>query len=822
MTAAAILVPLGLFVFAAWESRAQRFNEAEQMIQRTVEVLSEHATRVLETQALILDRVDERIRGMSWSEIASSEALHRDLRLIDDKLDQVDTIWIIDGQARGRASSAFFPAPASSYVPDRDYFLDLKQKDSGLFIGQPYPGRSNPDRMFFNMARRRSTPDGSFDGVIVTSLQPDYFAKIYRPFMASSRDSTSVLRADGAVLARGPGPLHRSAVLSPSSSFMQAIQGGDQGLYRTTSQVDGIERIYGFRKLSPYPAYVTYGHSVDAILSKWHQDIALHGFVGLAGMLALLSVSMVAMRRARHEQHVFTRWRESEARYEALFRQSPTGLLLSRVREDGSFVFDEVNPALTRVLGVPPERIVGRTPREAFPGELGETIQDAYMRCVSRREPVEYEAAGEGPEGRFIRRVIVIPIMDAQGRVQKLLGTSMNITETRQLEEQVRQMQKIEAVGQLTGGVAHDFNNLLMAVIGNLDLLRKRILNDPRSQRYLDGALQGAQRGAALTQRLLAFARKQDLQAKAVDVAGLVEGIRDLLERSLGPRVKITYDLPAGLSPAKVDPNQLELALLNLAVNARDAMPMGGELAVELEESQIMDGQVEGLRPGCYLCLRVSDTGMGMSEETLKRAVEPFFSTKGVGKGTGLGLSMVYGLAAQSGGVLRLSSVLGKGTTAELWLPVTEASLETPGRAPAAIPIAAPSTILAVDDDALILMSTVSMLEDLGHTVIEAGSGPAALEILQSGQPVDLLLTDYAMPGMSGLDLASTARQLRPGLQVLMATGYADLPEGSVLDIPRLPKPYTQDQLAASVGALLRQKRTDSNVIPLPGRRGGD
>jgi PAS domain S-box-containing protein len=822
MTAAAILVPLGLFIFAAWESRVQRFREAEQLIQRTVEVLGEHATRVLETQALILDRVDERIRGMSWQEVASSESLHRDLRMIDDKLDQVDTIWIIDGQARGRASSVFFPAPASSYVPDRDYFLALKEKDSGLFIGQPHPGRSNPEKMFFNMARRRSTPDGSFDGVIVTSLQPDYFTRFYRPFMASGRDSTSIVRADGAVLARGPGPFRQSSVLGPDSGFIQAVRASDQGLYRTTSQVDGIERIYGFRKLSPYPVYVTFGRSVDAILAQWHKDLALQGFVGLAAMLALLSVSTVAMRRARHEQEVFARWRESEARYEALFRQSPTGLLLSRVREDGSFVFDEINPALTRVLGVTPERIVGRTPAEAFPDGLGETIQDAYLRCVARREPVEYEAAGDGPNGPFTRRVIVIPIMDPGGRVQKLLGTSMDITETRRLEEQVRQMQKIEAVGQLTGGVAHDFNNLLMAVIGNLDLLRKRIADDPRAQRYLDGALQGAQRGAALTQRLLAFARKQDLQAKAVNVVDLVEGIRDLLERSLGPRVEIRYDLPSGLSPAKVDPNQLELALLNLAVNARDAMPMGGELAVELEEIQVMDGQVEGLQPGRYLCLRVSDTGMGMNEETLKRAVEPFFSTKGVGKGTGLGLSMVYGLAAQSGGVLRLSSTLGKGTTAELWLPVTEADLDTPRSASSTVPAAPPSTILVVDDDALILMSTVSMLDDLGHTTIEAGSGTAALDILKSGQAVDLLLTDYAMPGMTGLELARSAQELRPNLKILLATGYAELPEGAVLHLPRLAKPYTQDQLASSVGALLRQQPAAPNVIPLSGRRGPD
>jgi PAS domain S-box-containing protein len=803
MALSAILVPLALFALAAWESYTQRHDEAEETVQRMADVLGAHAQRVLETQALVLDRVDERVRGMSWPEIAASERLHRDLRGIDDKLNQIDTIWLIDPEARGRASSAFFPAPSSSYVPDRDYFLALKNADLGIFIGQSYPGRSNQNNLFFNIARRRSSPDGSFDGVIVTSLRPDYFASFYRPLMTSPQDSTSLIRSDGAVLARAPNPLRQAAVLSLESNFMRAIQGTERGLYRAVSQVDGIERIYGFRKLDPYPVFVTFGRPTVSILAQWHRDMALYGTVTFAAMLALLGVTAVAMRRARHEQRTFIRWRESEARYEALFQQSPTGLLLSKVRSDGSFEFEEINPALSRVLGVCPGRIVGRSPREAFPGELGNTIQDAYARCVSRREPVEYEAAGEGPEGRFIRRVIVIPILDTQGRVRKLLGTSMNITETRQLEEQVRQMQKIEAVGQLTGGVAHDFNNLLMAVIGNLDLLRKRITNDPRSQRYLDGALQGAQRGAALTQRLLAFARRQDLQAKAVDVASLVQGIKDLLERSLGPRVNIRYSLPPGLSPAKVDPNQLELALLNLAVNARDAMPLGGELSVGLDEVEVMEARTEGLRPGRYLCLRVVDTGTGMDEETLKRAVEPFFSTKGVGKGTGLGLSMVYGLAAQSGGALRLSSTLGEGTTAELWLPVTEAELEAPRHASATIPKAGPSTILVVDDDALILMSTVSMLEDLGHTAIETGSGTAALEILKSDRPIDLLLTDYAMPGMTGLELARTAQELRPDLSILLATGYADLPEGAALGFPRLPKPYTQEQLAAQIGALL-------------------
>jgi PAS domain S-box-containing protein len=815
MAVAAILVPLALFGLAAWQSYVKHFHDAEQVVQRTVDVLSEHARRVFETQQLVLDRVDERIRGMSWSEIAKSASLHRSLQGIDDRLEQVDNIWLIGPDARGRASSRFFPVPESSYVPDRDYFLALKEKDVGIFIGQSFPGRSTQNRLFFNIAKRRTSSDGSFDGLVVTSLQPEYFSGFYKALITSPQEAISLIRTDGAVLAHGPDPIPQMSVLGPESGFMRALKGGDEGHYQAVSQVDGIERIYAFRKLPPYPVYVAFGRPVHAVLAGWHKDLALYGVVALAAMLALLGVTAVAGRRAQDEQKVFRRWRESEARYGALFQQSPTGLLLSKVRPDGSFEFEEINPALSRFLGIVPEKIVGRTPLEAFPGGLGQTIQDAYARCVVQREPVEYEAAGEGPEGPFVRRVIVIPVLDHIRRVKKLLGTSMDITDTRRLEEQVRQMQKIEAIGQLTGGVAHDFNNLLMAVIGNLDLLRKRLPDDARAQRYLDGALQGAQRGAALTQRLLAFARRQDLQARAVDVGNLVDGIKDLLERSLGPRVAIRYDLPAGLSPAQVDPNQLELALLNLAVNARDAMPMGGELKVELDEIENGKVALETLQPGRYLRLRVSDTGSGMDEATLKRAVEPFFSTKGVGKGTGLGLSMVYGLAAQSGGTLRLLSTHGQGTTAEIWLPVAREALEAMQAPPTEINAAAPSTILVVDDDALILMSTASMLEDLGHTVIETGSGSKALDILRAGPPVDLLLTDYAMPGMTGLELARLAQELRPGLKVLMATGYADLPEGAAADVPRLSKPYTQNQLAALVGALLGPSASPSNVVSL-------
>jgi CheY-like chemotaxis protein/anti-sigma regulatory factor (Ser/Thr protein kinase) len=353
----------------------------------------------------------------------------------------------------------------------------------------------------------------------------------------------------------------------------------------------------------------------------------------------------------------------------------------------------------------------------------------------------------------------------------------------------------------LTGGVAHDFNNLLMAVMGNLELLRKRIPGDPRLHRLIEGALQGAERGASLTQRLLAFARQQDLKAEPVDLGALIRGMIDLLERSLGPRIALRLNIPDGLPPAHIDANQLELAILNLAINARDAMQDGGSIDIKVVQ-QTASGDTT-LKPGDYLKVSVIDTGAGMNAEILKKAIEPFFSTKPLGKGTGLGLSMVHGLTVQLGGTLELSNEVGKGTTATLVLPATTKTPEVASPAQSARTINRSAVILYVDDDPLIAMSTTEMLEDLGHRVIGANSGRHALDILRSKQSIDLMVTDHVMPGMTGVELAAKSREVRPSLPILLATGYADLPEGASLDLPRLAKPYHQDQLRDRLDQLL-------------------
>jgi signal transduction histidine kinase len=384
---------------------------------------------------------------------------------------------------------------------------------------------------------------------------------------------------------------------------------------------------------------------------------------------------------------------------------------------------------------------------------------------------------------------------------------------TREREEALAQLfeaQKLDTIGQLTGGVAHDFNNLLMAVLGSLNLLKKRLPSDERSERLVANAIQAAERGAALTQRLLAFARRQELKPQAVDFLQLFANIQDLLSRALGPGVDVRKQIPATIPFLLVDSNQLELALLNLFVNARDAMVGGGTITVSAAEDEV--SRPGGLVTGRYVRISVSDTGEGMDEATAARATEPFFTTKGLGKGTGLGLSMVHGLAAQSGGILELSSVKGEGTTVSLWLPVAEnmmPAVSLPNLSPQETISARVLKVLVVDDDSLVSMGTAAMLEDLGHVALEVSSAAQALEILGSDNSFDLVITDHAMPGMTGAELARFIFSSFPGLPVILASGYAELPDDQgLLDLLRMTKPFTQEQLHAAVQRMIAERAT--------------
>ena len=370
-----------------------------------------------------------------------------------------------------------------------------------------------------------------------------------------------------------------------------------------------------------------------------------------------------------------------------------------------------------------------------------------------------------------------------------------------------RQSQKLETIGQLTGGIAHDFNNLLTPIVGSFDLLQRKCRDDPQALRLISGVLQSAERARLLVQRLLAFARRQHLEARAVDLEQLVTG-HARSDRTVAWTANVVrVDMTARLPAAHVDPNQLEVALLNLAVNARDAMPDGGIISISARTAD-MEGEVRRPCPGQIICLSVADNGIGMTPETLARAVEPFFTTKAIGKGTGLGLSMVHGLAAQSGGQLTLESTLGKGTTANLWLPAVDHSrVESPAPTYEAEFLTRPLSVLLVDDDDLVRAGAAAMLEAIGHTVVQVPSGTRALDHLASGEHFDVLVTDQRMPCMTGVDLILRARFMRPDLPAVLITGYTDTIDPDASAVPVLAKPFRAAELARTVADAVNHDR---------------
>lgn len=460
------------------------------------------------------------------------------------------------------------------------------------------------------------------------------------------------------------------------------------------------------------------------------------------------------------------------------------------------------NQGAQRIKGYLPEEIIGQhfsvfyTPEDREAGEPQRAL--AIATHEGRFENRSWRVRKDGT--RFLAHVVVDAIRGETGTLLGFAKITRDVTEAHQAQQDLEktrealfQAQKMQAIGQLSGGIAHDFNNLLTVILGNLEIVQKRVGDDPKITRLLENATQGALRGVSLTQRMLAFARRQELKTEAVDIPQLVQGITGLLRSSLGPNIKIETRFPLELDRVLADTNQLELAILNLATNARDAMPDGGSVIIKAEHEVVLEQGQHALAAGHYVCLSLIDSGAGMDANTLASAKDPFFTTKGLGKGTGLGLSMVHGFIEQLGGRFILKSTPEQGTTAELWLPVaTHADIATPVATIEPVSSVPRLSVLVVDDDNLVLTSTVLLLEDLGHRVLSVTSGSHALSLFDQGEVIDLMITDMAMPHMSGAQLAHAVRLLKPDLPIILATGYAERLEGFAAQLPRLPKPFTQ------------------------------
>ncbi|MBV6659671.1 PAS domain S-box protein [Pseudomonas yamanorum] len=506
--------------------------------------------------------------------------------------------------------------------------------------------------------------------------------------------------------------------------------------------------------------------------------------------------------------------RQSEQQF-SLLVQGVTDYALYMLDPNG--VITTWNAGAQRIKGYEPAEVIGKHYSLFFLREDADNkVPQRALETVIREGRYEGQGWRLRKDGTgFLAHVVIDPIKNEQGELVGFAKITRDVTESVQAQQEIKetrealfQAQKMESLGQLTGGIAHDFNNLLMVILGSLELAKKRVPQDSRTYSLLNNAIAGAQRGATLTQRMLAFARRQELDPQPVDVGDLIRNMSDLLSRMLGAGISVDTQFPLVLRPVLVDMSQLEMAVMNLVINARDAMEGRGRILISAREDSFPGRPDDSER---LICIAVIDTGPGMNDATLQRAMEPFFTTKGAGKGTGLGLSMVHGLAAQSQGHFVLKSKEGEGTTAELWLPV--AVMDTTQSAAVASTANTPAAshqqsleILLVDDDPLVLISTGAMLEDLGHHVVAAADGHAALAFLAQGTRFDLVITDMAMPDMTGIELAGNIEALYPKLPIILSSGFAEISLNLKTTLTRLPKPFDQSALAKVIAETLRTR----------------
>ena len=688
MMVASLVIPAAIFSYAAWTAYHNAFVHADEQLSASLDVISEHANKVFQSVDLTFVSVDAIVGDLSDEQIKASEQdLHLKLRKLEKALNAVDGILIVDKNGHTLVSSAIYPVPSTVGVADRDYFLAQKEKDAGTYVGailQPRV-RQGP---FFGVSRRRPSRNGDFSGIVMVSVVPKVFTDFYDQLMHEGA-SFSLVKSDGAILARYPTAPQGIKKFDANSGFMQTIASKPEGGHVTSNNsVDGVQRRIAYRKLDYADLYVSDGLNTDVIYADWLHTITAHLYFGIPATIVLFVLVLLTKRRTR-----------------------------------------------------------------------------------------EFYA-------EFERRELA--------------------------EQALRQAQKMEAVGQLTGGVAHDFNNLLTVIIGNIGIARRGVV-EARAERALNNALSGAEKAAQLTQRLLAFSRRQPLNPRVVDANKHIVTLSDLLTRSLGENIELETISGAGLWKIEVDASELESTLLNLALNARDAMPEGGKLTIETSNAYLDEEYCrhhDGIKPGQYVLIAVTDNGAGMSTETRERAFEPFYTTKETGKGTGLGLSQVYGFIKQSGGHVKIYSEPGEGTSIKLYLPRYH------GEEPVIIADdqggserGNGETILIVEDDDGVRQYASEILRDLNYQVIEAKDSATALRLLEADKKFDLLLTDVVLPGKNGRELANEVERRRPGTKVIFMTGYSRnaivhhgrLDRGTEL----IPKPLIEGVLARKVRQVL-------------------
>lgn len=573
-------------------------------------------------------------------------------------------------------------------------------------------------------------------------------------------------------------------------------------------QKDGVDLITVERDL--LSRRVKLADQADRLSSGIALTLAALALAGLVTMIIALSRANFRLIRAADEtRRSREERRTSQALMEAVFASIPDYLAVINVEADGRFSIADINPALAKVFGVDRVAVRGATLQKLFPPKMAEIIGLHYRGIVERGQPAMIRRNVKFlPGGPRIWESIVAPITNSEGRIDRLVGAIRDVTDQAKAESRLRESQRMEAIGQLTGGVAHDFNNLLQVIWGNLELLQPYVEGDPTAKRRLEHAIMGADRAARLTTQLLAFARRQPLAPEVIDLTHLTRNMSELLHRTLGDSVKVETAIADSLWPVLADPAQVESAILNLALNARAAMPGGGRLTLRVENAVLSDdeaGEFE-LAGGDFVLIAVADTGEGMTPEVLARAFEPFFTTKSDGKGTGLGLSMVYGFVRQSKGLVRIDSRPGEGATVRIWLPRSDQA-----RAPD--PVARPppmagrrQTILVVEDEPQVRAAAVATLTDLGYRCREASDTDAALAALDDD--IALIFSDVVMPGaLKSPAFAAAVQAKAPGVPILFTSGYAHealTATGAFASgVNLISKPYSREALARKIAEVL-------------------
>jgi PAS domain S-box-containing protein len=677
-------------------------------------------------------------------------------------------------------------------------FSDLLDVESGA---RGYLSSNDP-RFLDHYARAIADAPGDMARLrALVSDNPEQKARGERLIaLAKQRIAIAAMRVDlqrqgRADAARSYAPNQGKAAMDHARAVMTELMSAERGLLDQRTAAADHEQGLSFAIALSLSGVATFGLTVSMIwLALTNRRLAHE----------------VSERLAAEEAQ-----RQSEARYRAVFANTADFLYVIDVLPDGRFRMSEVNPAFERETGATTLRLRGGGVREMATGVDPDELETVLRKVVAAARPVFNRHTVRVPAGERVWESVLVPVRNSADQIDRIIGSSRDVTEREEAQDRLRRAQRMEAIGHLTGGVAHDFNNLLQVIRGNLELVAAAIEDREDAAQRVRNALRGADRAGQLTRQLLAFARRQPLEPKVINLGRLVTDMADMLRRTLGEAVEVETVIAGGLWNTLADPAQVESAILNLAINARDAMPAGGRLTIEITNAVLDDTYVRSdpeIEPGQYVLLAVSDIGHGMTADVITKVFEPFFTTKAEEKGTGLGLSMVYGFVKQSHGHIQIDSQVDQGTTVKIFLPRSRQAEPAAEPPPTGSLRGRSEVVLVVEDDDLVRASAIGMLTDLGYACIHARDGAEALAILQQDAKIDLLFTDVVMPGpVKSREVAAEAGRLRPDMPVLFTSGYTDdaIVHHGRLDpgVQLISKPYSRDALARKIRGLLRHRQ---------------